>query len=112
MKSNLKRNGKVKITEGRTMADPIETAITWDHETGKITISTRRSGVALKLKRFGLTPLHEDDPDTPHGYTTFQTNEGEVVVSLRCSRKGKLTKNELESLRAARSARQPAANAN
>jgi hypothetical protein len=66
------------------VGDIIETGINWDHETGEVVVSTRRKGIALRLKRAGFEPLRDEGPA---GYVTFKAHESELRVSLNRRRK-------------------------
>lgn len=60
------------------MSEICETGITWDHDTGDIWISTRRKGVAQKLRRLGL-----DGERGGNGYFNFHTDEKKFRLSFR-----------------------------
>jgi hypothetical protein len=68
------------------MGDIKETGISWDHDTGRIVISTRRKAVVSKLKKLGLSPARGFE-ESPEGYTTFIADENKVRVGFRAPRK-------------------------
>ena len=84
------------------MKDLIETAVNWDHDTGEIVVSTRRRGIASKLRKMGLKPATEEDP---HGYETFHTTEDVLTVGFRHKKKRKLSQDHLDRLQAGRAKR-------
>jgi hypothetical protein len=63
--------------------DITETAINWDHDTGIITVCTRKKAIVSKLRKLGLVPIRDDVA----GYTTFRAKESQLKVGLRGPRK-------------------------
>lgn len=70
----------------------IETGITWEHDTGKIVISTRSRKVAAKLRALGFESESEDrDMD----YTTFRAMEDELRIGFRRRRRATAAQREV-----------------
>ena len=60
------------------MTEIKETAITWEHDTGLIVISTRSRKIAGKLRRLGL----KQEGDPTEDYATFRTTQAFLRVGL------------------------------
>jgi hypothetical protein len=84
------------------MKDLCETGVNWDHDSGEIVISTRRRGIASKLRKIGLKPDTEEDP---HGYETFRTTEDVLTVGFRHKKKRILSQDHIDRLQEGRRAR-------
>jgi hypothetical protein len=82
------------------MKEVTETAMTWDHDTGKITISTRRRAIINKLRGFGCEEIYSDD--APNGYTTFCTDQSVLTVGFRRKQKRNLSENQLKAMQEGR----------
>jgi len=69
---------EVRVSEIR------ETAITWDHDTHKVMVSTRSRRIAQRLRKIGA----EEGPESS-GYWNFTAGDDLLRISLNKRRKGR-----------------------
>ena len=68
------------------MSEIIETAVSWDHDTGEVTVDTRRRSIATRLRRLGFALTY----DKGSGYYQFRTKESELGIGFFQRRKKNL----------------------
>ncbi len=68
------------------MSEIIETAVSWDHDTGEVTVDTRRRSIATRLRKLGFAVTYDKDS----GYYQLRTKDHELGISFFRRRKKKL----------------------
>jgi hypothetical protein len=60
------------------VSEIIETAVTWDHDTGDVTVDTRRRRIASRLRKLGFTVTF----DKGSGYYQLRAKDNELGITF------------------------------